>query len=960
MRKSPRQVAFINRLRAVLPSFLLFAALTLTLDAQSLWWDEGISLHLAAAPWAEIVADRAANIHPPLYFFALKGWITLVGATPFAARYLSTLLATLLPAAGGAWMRHRMNRRSGRTTALLLALAPPFFIYGQEVRAYAALPLLALALLAEIWPSPSLHDEASAPRPARLALIQALFILTHYAGVIAVGWANVILLARALRARSPRRWRDWGRSLAWTGLFLAPWSLVVIQAGAVGLRANAALHVSNALAEPIPWRYGLQLVAIFHAVGLPQALSDPLLTRSAALTGILLLAGVIYVGMARLRRRLKAYRDSLEAKLTPQNSAFIIRNSSFAIHHSSFILLLLAAWLLPLTAAPVIWQLSPQAHPRYLFPFVLGGWLAAAALIGSRAMPHWFRALLLSAIMMMSLLGVRAYLTEPRYARSDMRAAAALLRDVAAPGDVALLPNTDWSLPQYDTGAARPVMLPAPTDDAAVAATVARATTPGRTVYALDYRRGALDPRGQVRALLAWGGTLTARYDVPGLFLEVYEMTATPRAPAPTPVARACIAGAAPCLTGAALPERPESGAALPVVLQWEGGPAPKRYAVALRLYAPGDILVASQNDLLVDARVRPTEQWAREPVTTYHRVELPTGLTPRPYRLEVGVYDPQDGRATLSWIRADAPPVPAVTVGAVTPGEDARVGSDWVPVGPTAEVDEVVRLEGSAVEPREVYPGQQIFVTLWQRLEADGVPPAQRLVLRQGDRTLASMPALESMPAMAAGRPLLEHLALTAPPEAADGPATVTLLSSAGEEIPLAEITIHAGEHTFVVPESQIDHPMEARVKVGRNGIPTSEIATLLGYSLDPISSLQADRQIRAIRAGEPLTLTLVWRAEANAARDLAVFTHLIGAEGQIIAQHDGPPANGAHPTRGWLPGEVIVDPHVLTWRREERREYRGAATLRVGLYDPAIGERLLWASGEDALTLTSQIRVE
>ena len=224
-------------------------------------------------------------------------------------------------------------------------------------------------------------------------------------------------------------------------------------------------------------------------------------------------------------------------------------------------------------------------------------------------------------------------------------------------------------------------------------------------------------------------------------------MTATPRASAPTPVARACIEGTAPCLVGAALPERPESGAALPVVLQWEGGPAPKRYAIALRLYAPGDILVAGQDDLLVDARVRPTEQWAREPVTTYHRVDLPTGLTPRPYRLEVGVYDPQDERATLSWVRADAPPVPAVTVGAVTPGEDARIGSDWAPVGPTAEVDEVVRLEGSAVEPSEVTPGQRIFVTLWWRLQADGIPPAQRLALRQDERTLASTPALESMP---------------------------------------------------------------------------------------------------------------------------------------------------------------------------------------------------------------------
>jgi hypothetical protein len=51
-------------------SFLLAFALRLyRLDGQSIWVDEGISLHLANSSLIEIVANRAANIHPPLYFF---------------------------------------------------------------------------------------------------------------------------------------------------------------------------------------------------------------------------------------------------------------------------------------------------------------------------------------------------------------------------------------------------------------------------------------------------------------------------------------------------------------------------------------------------------------------------------------------------------------------------------------------------------------------------------------------------------------------------------------------------------------------------------------------------------------------------------------------------------------------------------------------------------------------------
>ena len=76
--------------RAFLPVVLLLSAAfwlrLYRLDAQSLWWDEGISLHLATSGAAEIVRDRLANIHPPLYFFLLKGWLRLVGVSAFTGR----------------------------------------------------------------------------------------------------------------------------------------------------------------------------------------------------------------------------------------------------------------------------------------------------------------------------------------------------------------------------------------------------------------------------------------------------------------------------------------------------------------------------------------------------------------------------------------------------------------------------------------------------------------------------------------------------------------------------------------------------------------------------------------------------------------------------------------------------------------------------------------------------------
>ena len=70
---------------------LAYALRMFRLDHQSLWWDEGISLHLATSALIELLQDRLNNIHPPLYFIILKGWLALVGVHSFTGRYLSAL-----------------------------------------------------------------------------------------------------------------------------------------------------------------------------------------------------------------------------------------------------------------------------------------------------------------------------------------------------------------------------------------------------------------------------------------------------------------------------------------------------------------------------------------------------------------------------------------------------------------------------------------------------------------------------------------------------------------------------------------------------------------------------------------------------------------------------------------------------------------------------------------------------
>jgi len=85
-------------------------------------------------------------------------------------------------------------------------------------------------------------------------------------------------------------------------------------------------------------------------------------------------------------------------------------------------------------------------------------------------------------------------------------------------------------------------------------------------------------------------------------------------------------------------------------------------------------------------------------------------------------------------------------------------------------------------------------------------------------------------------------------------------------------------------------------------------------------------------------LRVVLYWQAEGAGARPYTVFVHALDASGELIAQHDGPPARSARPTNQWLAGEIIPDPHDIPVTPETAARIK---SLAVGLYD-ADGNRL------------------
>ncbi|HIQ01258.1 MAG TPA: hypothetical protein EYH30_03865, partial [Anaerolineales bacterium] len=114
--------------------------------------------------------------------------------------------------------------------------------------------------------------------------------------------------------------------------------------------------------------------------------------------------------------------------------------------------------------------------------------------------------------------------------------------------------------------------------------------------------------------------------------------------------------------------------------------------------------------------------------------------------------------------------------------------------------------------------------------------------------------------------------------------------------------------------------------------------------------------------RAAGALRLTLWWQALEPPQADYTVFVHLFDpSTGEIVAQSDQMPRDGAHPTSWWAAGEVVGETVTLPLDGVEPGVYR----LAVGLYDrsqarlqavgPA-GERI----PDDRLILPVEIKVK
>jgi 4-amino-4-deoxy-L-arabinose transferase-like glycosyltransferase len=938
------------RLAAVLWLMLLAFGLRLyRLDFQPLWGDEGWSFYFAWMSPGQLAAQTALDIHPPLYYLLLSGWLGLVGSTPAAGRLLSILIGTLLVPLAYRLAGRLFGRAAGLFSAGLVALAPLAIYYSQEVRMYGLVTCLGLASMyffagCSGIPRRGCAEENDQPpgrawgTPAGYLLTTLAALYTMYYAVLLIVAQLAYLLALVLANRQrpggrpaiSTRIKRTGGALLGVGLLYLPW------AAYAGTKLAAYVQGKQAAEGYTP--LGLAQFVGSHLIAFSLGHLSP---AAGSLAWVSLLFGVLACLGVHYRRETGAALGAGRGAwlvagylLVPLGLGYLINLVyPFAPAYFERTLLLAAPawWVLVGAGLAWLWErsrLRPQRRwllRRLLVGLsVLLGLAQAAALFGSYSLP--------------------------RYSDADYRGLLSLVRAQSTDRDV-LLASYQWQLglyhaylpdphPQFyvvpgwgETWAADPVRMRSDLEalvsrhprlwfpayqslgrlwETQVEATLNRLAFPAGVDWSIPSTK---------LTLYGWaGGLAPAALSLPQgpvdqlnfgnqLALEQAEV------------------GAAPLEAGRGI---------IPVRLTWQQLAGGGDDRVVLRLTDAAGHTWASRDSRPQGGEASFAALSVGQQLVDQHGLLIPAGTPPGEYQLRLSLHpdgderpldvldaqsQPQGVEATLATVQVQLPAIPLLP--------------EALPVQYplSASFDGRLRLLGYSLSDGPFRAGDRLsFSLFWQALSNGEYPFVVFAQLQDaGGQPVAMSETPPVYPAdrWPAGMLLRDphQIPLPASLPAGDYQLAVGLLwpdrtrLRAGwrDQVVLTGVRTTQRPHDFSAPDPQ--HRLAVRFGDG---------ARLAGYDLP---------QANPVRAGQSLVLVLHWQALQSLVDSYSIFVHLVDAGGHIVGQRDQLPGNGEFPTTSWIAGEYLTDRYVLPVHPETPA---GTYRVEVGLYTPQDGVRL------------------
>jgi len=323
-------------------------------------------------------------------------------------------------------------------------------------------------------------------------------------------------------------------------------------------------------------------------------------------------------------------------------------------------------------------------------------------------------------------------------------------------------------------------------------------------------------------------------------------------------------------------------------------------------------------------------------------RVPIAPGAPPGEYVLKTGLYS-QDMDERLAVVD-DVNRFAGTTVPMTLTVSHAAAQADVEHLGirERRDLDTGIGLTllGANLDTSRVRPGEPIYLTLfWQiqdspaRRHAAGANYLVRLQLQGATGTpvviYAGDPVHGSYPIgqWQDGEIITDRYDVRLPLSFSDQPSGEYALSLALDTLAGDTVLnpVILGELTLLETNRVFDVPMMSRIQ----SVPLADQVELLGYDVDLANA----------RPGGTVQLILYWRALAEMASSYSVFTHVVGPDGQIVAQQDNVPVNGTYPTTLWVSGEVVTDVYNISLADDLPL---GEYAIEVGFYDPDRGLRL------------------
>lgn len=862
------------------------------LDAQSLWYDEGVTANLAQRTLIDLTRWTARDIQPPLYYYAVWGWGRVAGWSEWSLRFVSVWWGALaVPLL--ALLAYRLTQRQlvALVAALLTALHPLLLYYSQEARMYTMLVTLGLGagyLLLRL-------SETASPLWRQwgiYALVATAAVYTHYfAFFLLLGLGIAFLIHHFVRQPFGAALRD--RRLA--GFFITHLAVTLVYLAWMGALFR------QLTTDASYWQGRLKVWEAFRTIAL-RFIQGETVAEQAAFPGLLLYAGVTLLLLLTLGWQARRQ------------------------HPTRRTLLYALCWLaFPIGGVLGLAAFVPKFNARYVLlalPGLLLVWSAglvalypsAAWAVKKAPFLHLVRQVSSVLLLFLLLAGFqeanRNWFTDPAFTKAQWREMAAYLRDHRESDEAILLVSGHaWPIWDYYAPDLPAIRLPdleildvnAVLDFANTGAVLQAALQDKQGVWLINWQDEVVDPNGvAVRQLLSAATEMPVKAEFWQLRLRHF-VDLLPTAIQTTPpidVVLEANFGDQIRLQGYTV--TPEGD----LLLFWQLGSAPSTplpdLHINLRTETTAGLLYADPADRRPADYNFPVMRW-QPGQTVMGRIPADVwagaGALPGRYQIQLGVYDPAGDPAGLDLLDPAGNRIGkfvrlTLDLPLATPGEaqPTVAAAELLPGLKVAFVADVAAAE----------PGQVVAVTLHWLLEQPFVmAPDLRWQWRNGEETTVvasdtrSIAEDISMQSWPVGQWLRQVIAIAPPVAFAPGSYVLEVVTKAGDRSTARlPFTVLPSSRNFTAPPLAV--VTEENFSQTGDDAPAQVRLLGLATAIPPTMTVNAQ-----------LTLDLVWQsiAPTTPAADYVVTLQLLGPDGRPVAQADQPLPGGS---TSWLTGQV------------------------------------------------------